>query len=339
MIYGSHQECTKCLVLLLLWVGGASVLQPFYQYGGAYSFLSLTQSHLIPPPSLHGEEASSFPGWVSHDNMVSSIFVVGIKPGDASVVIGYQVDAFTHTWLVKHFVAQSHIYIHFTGKVSMLTHFLFEPRCEDYSFLGPSNWRLWAWFDFILTDSTNSPELDAPFYEADVVPSSVSSGFLCSVSTISDNSRLYLAPNIKCQKLWCQARVLLLPLPQAGKMSASKLIHYFSSHPAAFGFWASLPPDDNTLNTANKRTDQSLFDFQTRATVNTEQLISHTRGTLVDTIACLQSSNGGVIAASEVHEVLRFVTFWTVLCLNRFIIQLVFVVYLSSSAFRQCEEV
>ena len=31
---------------------------------------------------------------------------VGIKPGDSGVVIGYQVDEFTHTWLMECFIAQ-----------------------------------------------------------------------------------------------------------------------------------------------------------------------------------------------------------------------------------------
>ena len=42
--------------------------------------------------------------------------------------------------------------------------------------------------DSILTDSIKTPELDASCDELDVVPSSLSSGFLGSVSTISDNS-------------------------------------------------------------------------------------------------------------------------------------------------------
>ena len=75
------------------------------------------------------------------------------------------------------------------------------------------------------------------------------------------------------------------------KMSASKLIHYFSSHPAAFGFQASLPSDSITLNPASKSTGQSLSYFQpgigaaAHATLDKEQLISHTRSTLLDTIA------------------------------------------------------
>ena len=46
-------------------------------------------------------------------------------------------------------------------------------------------------------------------------------------------------------------------------MSASELIHYFSGNPAAFGLCASLPPDNITLNPANKMIDQSLSNFQT----------------------------------------------------------------------------
>ena len=90
---------------------------------------------------------------------------------------------------------------------------------------------------------------------ADAMPSLVSSGFLHLVGTIYDTFKPQLAPGIKCHTLWCQARTLLLPVPQAGKMLASELIHYFSSHPAAFGFWASLPPDMFTLNPANKKND------------------------------------------------------------------------------------
>ena len=90
--------------------------------------------------------------------------------------------------------------------------------------------------DSILTDSLKTPELDISLEEPDAITSSVSSGFLHSVSTISDTSKLQLSPSIHTHKLWCQARALLAPVSLATKMSASKLIHYFSSHPAAFGF-------------------------------------------------------------------------------------------------------
>ena len=64
--------------------------------------------------------------------MVDSESVMGIKPGDSGVVIGYQVDAFTHTSSAEQFVAHCHIYPGFTGKVSSLTHqglCLFESGC------------------------------------------------------------------------------------------------------------------------------------------------------------------------------------------------------------------
>ena len=124
-------------------------------------------------------------------------------------------------------------------------------------------------------------ELDSSPEEPDAITSSVSSGFLCLVSTLSDNSKLQLAPNIHTHKLWCHARAVLTPVSLATNISASKLIHYFSSHPAAFGFWASTPPDNISLNSANRKADQSLSDFQTgvgaaaHATLDTEQLISH----------------------------------------------------------------
>ena len=38
--------------------------------------------------------------------------------------------------------------------------------------------------------------------------------------------------------------------------------------------------------------------------LNTEQLISHIRVALVDTISSLQDSEGGVVSVSEVHELL-----------------------------------
>ena len=59
-----------------------AVLMPFQPYGGAYSFSGLAESHLIPPPSLHGGEGSTFPGLVPSDDIVDSESEVGIKPGD-----------------------------------------------------------------------------------------------------------------------------------------------------------------------------------------------------------------------------------------------------------------
>ena len=207
--------------------------------------------------------------------------VMGIKLGYSGVMIEYQVHEFTHTWSAEQFVACSHTYPGFTGKVSSLTNFPLEPGCEDNAFLDQ------AVADFeqgpvsILTDPLKTPKLDTSLEEADTITSvSVSSGFLHLVSTLSDHSKPQLAPSIQTHKLWCQARALLAPVSLATKMLASKLIHYFSSHPAAFGFWASTPPDNISLNSANRKADQSLSDFQTgvgataHATLDMEQLMS-----------------------------------------------------------------
>ena len=115
----------------------------------------------------------------------------------------------------------------------------------------------------ILTDSLETPELDTSLDEPDGIPSSVSSGFLQSVGTLSDNSKLQLAPSLRSRKLWCQARALLAPVPLGTKVSVSKLIHYFSSHPAAFESQSLTLPDNITLTSANRKADQSLSDLQT----------------------------------------------------------------------------
>ena len=53
--------------------------------------------------------------------MVSCESAVGIKPRDSGMVIGHQVDDFTHIWSAEWFVAHSHIYSGLMGKVSSLT--------------------------------------------------------------------------------------------------------------------------------------------------------------------------------------------------------------------------
>ena len=271
---------------------------PIYMVG--HTALGLAESHPIPLPSLHGGEGSSFPGLVPSNDTVNSECAMGIKPGDSGVVIGYQVDEFTCTWSAQWFVALSHIYPGFTGKVSSLTHFPLEPGCEDCSFLDQAMADFEEGLHSILTNSLETPELYASLDEPDVVPSSVSSGFLCSVSTLSDNSKPQLAPSIRSHKLWCQARALLAPVPLATKMSASKLMHYFSSHPAAFRFQSLTPPDNITLTSANRKADQSLSDLQTdvgaaaHATLDTKQLISHLRVARLDTLSSLSNSEGGV---------------------------------------------
>ena len=172
----------------------SAVSQPF---GEAYSHGGSKESHLIPLPSLHDVEGSSFPGLVPSDDVVNSDSVMGIKPGYSSVVIVYQVDEFTHTWSAEWFVAHSHIYPRFTGKVSSLTLFPLEPEYEDYALLDQAVANFEQGLDSILTDSLKTLELDTSLEEPDAVtPSSISSGFLHSVSTLSDTSKLQLAPSI-----------------------------------------------------------------------------------------------------------------------------------------------
>ena len=141
-------------------------------------------SHPIPLPSLHGGEQSSFIGLVPSIDTFNSESVIGIKPGDSGVVIGYQVDEFTCTWSAEWFEAHSHIYPGFSGKVSSLTHCPLELGCEDYSFLDQAMADFEQGLDSILTNSLETPELDASLDKPDAVPSSVSSGFLHLVSPL-----------------------------------------------------------------------------------------------------------------------------------------------------------
>ena len=73
----------------------SAVPQPSHLFGGAYSLGGSVESHLIPLPSLHDGEGSSFLGLVPSDDTVDSESVMGIKPDDSGVMIGYQVDEFT----------------------------------------------------------------------------------------------------------------------------------------------------------------------------------------------------------------------------------------------------
>ena len=173
----------------------SAVPQPSHQCGGSYSFGAprrVTRSLCLP----YMVRGYSFPGLVPSDDMVDSESVLGMKHGDSGVVIGYQVDEFTHTWSAEQFVACSHMYPGFTGKVSSLTHFPLESGCEDYAFLDQAVADFEQGLDSILTVSLETLELETSLDEPDIITSSVSSGFLYLVSTLSDNSKLQLAPSI-----------------------------------------------------------------------------------------------------------------------------------------------
>ena len=71
-----------------------------------------------------------------------------------------------------------------------------------------------------------------------------------------------------------------------------------------------IPLDNITLSSANRKAYQSLLDLQTgigaaaHANIDTEQLISCIRVALLDTLSSLPDSEGGIISASEVCDLL-----------------------------------
>ena len=130
------------------------------------------------------------------------------------------------------------------------------------------------------------------------------------------------------------------------QMLALKLIHCFSSHPLAFWFWSSSPPDNVTLNPTNMKADQSLPHFKTcidvaaHATLDTELFISHTRTAIVTKIASLQYSEAGLIPVSKVHQLLTKIhNILDSVVFNQFGDTAHISANLFNSAFRQCSEV
>ena len=55
-----------------------------------------------------------------------------------------------------------------------------------------------------------------------------------------------------------------------------------------------------------------------------ECLTSHMRNTNLDTVTCFQDLDRGIIPVSKVYDLLRFMTFWTRLFLNKKVIYLIF---------------
>ena len=138
-----------------------------------------------------------------------------------------------------------------------------ETGCEDYSFLDQTFARLWTRPDPILTDSIETLKLDTAFDESDVITSSISSGlFLQSVSMFLVLLNCSLLP---ASDLIHYDTRLRYSFPYVfGQQDVNILIDLlFCSHPVAFGLWFSSPPDNITLNPANRKADQSLSEFQT----------------------------------------------------------------------------
>ena len=114
--------------------------------------------------------------------MVNFKSVVSMKPADSDVVIGYQVDEFTHTLLAEDFIVQSQISPRFMGKVSSLAHFLLKLGCEDYTFFYQAVKEFEHGLNSILMDSVETQEINSFTDEPDAIISSISSGFLYLVS-------------------------------------------------------------------------------------------------------------------------------------------------------------
>ena len=93
----------------------------------------------------------------------------------------------------------------------------------------------------------------------------------------------------------------------------------------------STLPDNISLNSANRKADQSLLDFQTsvgaaaHATLDTVQLISHLQVALVDTLSSLPRLREMLYLCLKcVNYFSRFMAFWKRPFLNELEIQHIF---------------
>ena len=73
----------------------------FHLNAGEYRSGGSAKSQLISSPSLHGGDGSPFSDSVTPNYTTDSKCVVGVKPGGSGVVMEYQVDEFTCTWLAE----------------------------------------------------------------------------------------------------------------------------------------------------------------------------------------------------------------------------------------------
>ena len=204
------------------------LLTSFLCTGGAscylVSCLGTWQSHLIPQhPNMTGGSLL-FKG-LHHPVTQSTLNLVGVKPGDSRMVIEHQDDEFTHTWLVECFVAWSHIYPWFRSKVSTVAHFWLEPGCDDHFWTDQLKTLNMVLIPSSLTPSKHQNRmhllislkswlLQSPQgYLARLVP------FLIIL-----NCSLLLVSNLLS---YGAISGHFLPVALAGKIVASKLIHYF----------------------------------------------------------------------------------------------------------------
>ena len=113
--------------------------------------------------------------------------------------------------------------------------------------------------------------------------SSVSSGFLHLISTISGHSNDCFLLAIDLITYGTRLGCFCLYHEQAKCQLLNCFAAFFPVSLAAFGCWAALPPDNISLNCTNKKTVHATFD--------TEQLIFHTRTAPTDMIASLPGSD------------------------------------------------
>ena len=151
LVHGPCQGCTEQLLTQLLlnrWDHHSTqttVLQPFNQYCGAYSFGGLAESQLIPLPFLCGWEGSFVSGIAPLDDKVNSKSVLGIKSQWfwCDLVSGWGI----YSHLVPEQFAQSNIYPGFKDKMlTTLTHFPLEPGVRIIVFGQRITDWVWSWF-------------------------------------------------------------------------------------------------------------------------------------------------------------------------------------------------
>ena len=237
LVHCPCQGCTKLLLLLLLRVGGNFVLltqlSPSHSFHMAgHTALGTQHSHPIPPPSLQVgrsllfqvvihlmTQSAPYQCWALH--LVILVWILGI------MLMNLLASGQQSVLLFKHLPW-------FHGKGVNTKPFPTWTMVWLITPFGPRSWRrLWAWswsYPHWPCQITKTRyihwKLATSFDAADTMPLQYPQGFYAQLMAflIFLSHRLFLASNLK---LLCQARALLFPVPQAGKMWASKFIHYF----------------------------------------------------------------------------------------------------------------
>ena len=144
--------------------------------------------------------------------------------------------------------------------MSLLTHFPLKPGCNDYSFLDQEVEDFEHGHDSILIDYVNTPELDASFDEDHSMASSVPSGFLHFISTISDHLdySLFLASNVINYDAMLEHYFCLYSRQEKCQLLKQFIIFSVIQKHLYFGMFS---PTNITLNPANEKIDLESFLF------------------------------------------------------------------------------